>query len=38
MLQLTPQRRIFLAVPPLDFRKGIDGLAALWGKVLSVNP
>jgi len=29
MLQLTPQSRIFLAVHPVDFRKGIDGLAAL---------
>ena len=29
MLQLTPQSRIFLAVEPADFRKGIDGLAAL---------
>jgi transposase len=27
--QLTPQSRIFLAVPPVDFRKGIEGLAAL---------
>ncbi len=26
MLQLTPQSRIFLAVQPVDFRKGIDGL------------
>ena len=27
MLQLTPQSRIFLATEPVDFRKGIDGLA-----------
>jgi hypothetical protein len=26
MLQLTPQSRIFVAVEPVDFRKGIDGL------------
>lgn len=38
MLQLTPQRRIFLAVRPVDFRKGIDGLAALCRHVLHDNP
>jgi len=38
MLQLTPHSRIFLAVQPVDFRKGIDGLAALCRKVLSENP
>ena len=29
MLQLTPQSRIFVATEPVDFRKGIDGLAAV---------
>jgi transposase len=29
MLQLTPQSRVFLAREPVDFRRGIDGLAAL---------
>jgi transposase len=38
MLQLTPQSRIFLAVHPVDFRKGIDGLAALCRQVLDDNP
>ncbi len=38
MLQLTPQSRIFLAVQPVDFRKGIDGLAALWRQTLGDNP
>ena len=28
MLQLTPQSRILLALAPVDFRKGIDGLGA----------
>jgi transposase len=28
MIQLTPQRRIFLATPPVDCRQGSDGLAA----------
>jgi IS66 Orf2 like protein len=38
MLQLTPQSRIFLAVHPVDFRKGIDGLAALCRHTLQENP
>ncbi len=38
MLQLTPQSRIFLAVQPVDFRKGIDGLAALCRQALGENP
>jgi transposase len=38
MLQLTPQRRIFLAVPPVAVRKGSDGLAALGRQPLSDNP
>jgi len=38
MLQLPPQSRIFLAVQPVDFRKGIAGLAALWRQVLHDNP
>ena len=38
MLQLTPQSRIFLAVQPVDFRKGIEGLAALCRQTLSENP
>jgi len=29
MIQITPQMRILLAVNPVDFRKGIDGLAAI---------
>ena len=38
MLQLTPQSRIFLATEPVDFRKGIDGLAAVCRRVLGDNP
>ena len=38
MLQLTPQSRILLATEPVDFRKGIDGLAALCRHVLTQNP
>ena len=29
MIQLTPQSRILLAVEPIDFRKGIDGIASI---------
>ena len=29
MLALTPQHRLLLAVKPVDFRRGIDGLAAI---------
>ena len=38
MLQLTPQSRIFLALEPVDFRKGIDGLAAVCRRVMEQNP
>lgn len=38
MLQLTPQTRIFLALEPVDFRKGIDGLAAVCRRTLGANP
>ena len=29
MIQITPQMRILVAVEPVDFRKGMDGLARL---------
>lgn len=38
MIQLTPQSRIFLATEPVDFRKGIDGLAAVCRQRLGDNP
>jgi transposase len=38
MLQLTPQSRIFVAVEPVDFRKGIDGLGGLCRRALAQNP
>jgi transposase len=38
MIQLTPQTRIFLATEPVDFRKGIDGLAAVCRRALGANP
>jgi len=38
MLQLTPHSRIFVATEPVDFRKGMDGLAAVCRRVLGANP
>jgi transposase len=38
MLQITPQQTIFVAVEPVDFRKGIDGLAALCRSQLNQDP
>jgi transposase len=37
MIQVTPQMRIFLAVEPVDFRKGIDGLARVCREVLEAD-
>ncbi len=38
MIQITPQMRILLAVEAVDFRKGIDGLAAVCRNVLGSDP
>jgi hypothetical protein len=38
MLQLPPQSRSFLAVEPIDGRKGSDRLAAVCRPVLGDNP
>jgi len=38
MLQLSPQSRIVVAVEPVDFRRGIDGLAALCRHHLAQDP
>jgi transposase len=38
MVQLTPQSQIFVATAPVDFRKGIDGLAAVCRQALGENP
>ena len=38
MIQATPQMRILLAVEPVDFRKGIDGLAQICRQVLKKDP
>ena len=38
MIQITPQMRILVAVETVDFRKGIDGLAALCRQALDSDP
>ena len=38
MLQLTPQSRIFVALAPVDFRNGIEGLAAVCRRAFGQNP
>lgn len=38
MIQLTPQMRLLLAVEPVDFRKGIDGLVAVCRQRLQADP
>ena len=38
MIQITPQMRIFVALQPVDFRKGIDGLAAICRLKLNEDP
>jgi transposase len=38
MIQVTPHMRIVVAVEPVDFRKGIDGLAAVCREKLKSDP
>lgn len=38
MIQITPQMRVLVAVEPVDFRRGIDGLSQVCRAVLSENP
>jgi len=38
MIQLTPQMRLLVAVEPVDFRCGIDGLARTCREVLQEDP
>lgn len=38
MLQITPQMRILVAVAPVDFRQGIDGLVRLCKEALGQDP
>lgn len=38
MIQLSPQMRILVAVEPVDFRRGIDGLCKLCREALATDP
>ena len=38
MIQVTPHMRILVAIEPVDFRSGIDGLARLCRKELRSDP
>lgn len=38
MIQITPQMRILVAVEPLDFRNGIDGLGRVCREALNSDP
>jgi len=38
MLKLTPHQRLLLAIEPADFRRGIDGLAAICKQKLELDP
>ncbi len=38
MIQATPHMRILVATQPVDFRKGIDGLAQLCRERMSADP
>ena len=38
MIQITPHMRILVAIEPIDFRAGIDGLAAACRKRLDADP
>jgi len=38
MIQVTPQMRVLVAIEPVDFRKGIDGLARVAREELSRDP
>jgi len=38
MIQITPQMRILVAVEPVDFRRGLDGLARLCRETLQSDP
>ena len=38
MIQITPHMRILVAVEPIDFRAGIDGLVSHCRKLLQADP
>jgi transposase len=38
LIQITPHMRVLVAIEPVDFRRGIDGLAQLCRAVLKEDP
>lgn len=38
MIQITPQMKILVAIKPIDFRKGIDGLCRICRTVMEADP
>ena len=38
MIQITPHMRILVGVEPVDFRRGIDGLACTCRTILKTDP
>ena len=38
MINITHQHRIFIACQPVDFRKGIDGYAAVCRRQFNIDP
>ena len=38
MIQITPQMRVLVAVEPVDFRRGIDGMMRLCIDLLAADP
>ena len=38
MIQVTPQMRVLVAIEPVDFRAGIDGIARMCRERLGGDP
>jgi len=38
VIQVTPHMRVLVAIEPVDFRRGIDGIAQLCRQTLSADP
>ncbi len=38
MIQITPQMRVLVAIEPVDFRRGVDGLAQQCRAALAEDP